>query len=105
MFFPHWGNQRGGERKKNSKQKNDSKNKLDKFFAAKDKKKQKETKTDVQKDDDDDEVAKEVGIEFGITGDFSGRTIKLTKEGAMYVVHPCSFLHAASQNSFFLKPY
>ena len=57
--------------------------KLDKFFASKDKKKA--PKKEEKKDDDDNvALANEAGLDFGITGEFTGRTVKLTKEGAMY---------------------
>jgi hypothetical protein len=56
--------------------------KLDKFFASKDKKKA--PKKEEKKDDDDNvALANEAGLDFGITGEFTGRTVKLTKEGAI----------------------
>jgi len=60
------------------------KNKLDKFFASKDKKKQKDTgKNEQDVNEADAELAKEVDVDFGITAEFTGRTLKLTKAGAI----------------------
>lgn len=65
------------------------KNKLDKFFASKDKKKQKDTgKNEQDVNEADAELAKEVDVDFGITAEFTGRTLKLTKAGAMCVISP-----------------
>ena len=61
--------------------------KLDKFFKAKDVKKEKEIQKSAPKPVvAEDENKNIVAGEFGMMGDFSGKTVTLTKEGVkMYV--------------------
>ena len=61
--------------------------KLDKCFKAKDNKKEKEIQKSAPKPVAvDDENKNIVAGEFGMMGDFSGKTVTLTKEGVkMYV--------------------